>query len=79
MINYDIEDVANLESTLEKQTEKLDELRAEVKKLKFIPVEAAGYYSAIAYKSFDGGMFKLSFDPLEIDVIEVADSNGTLN
>jgi len=76
MINYDIEGIANLESTLIKQTEKLDELRAEVKKLKFIPVEAAGYYSSIAYKSFDGGMLKLNFDPLEIDVIEVADSNG---
>jgi hypothetical protein len=76
VINYDIEDIANLESTLRKQTEKLDQLRTEVKKLKFVPVEAAGYYSAIAYKSFDGGMFKLSFDPLEIDVIEVADSNG---
>ena len=76
MINYDIEDITNLESTLKKQTEKLDELRKEVRKLKFVPIEAAGYYSAIAYKSFDGGMFKLSFDPLEIDVIEVADSNG---
>lgn len=76
MTNYDIEDIANLESTLKKQTGKLDELRTEVRNLKFVPVEAAGYYSAIAYKSFDGGMFKLSFDPLEIDVIEVADSNG---
>jgi hypothetical protein len=78
LINYGIEDIANLESTLKKQTEKLDELRAEVKKLKFTPVEAAGYYSSIAYKSFDGGMFKLNFDPLEIDVIEVADSNGNI-
>jgi hypothetical protein len=78
VISYDIEDIANLESTLKKQTEKLDELRAEVKKLKFTPVEPAGYYSSIAYKSFDGGMFKLNFDPLEIDVIEVADSNGNI-
>ena len=76
VINYNIEDITNLVSTLEKQTKKLDDLRTEVRKLKFVPIEAAGHYSAIAYKSFDGGMFKISFDPLEIDVIEVADSNG---
>jgi hypothetical protein len=76
LADYDIEDIANLELTLKKQTEKLNALRREVRKLKFVPIESAGYYSSIAYKSFDGGMFKLNFDPLEIDVIEVADSNG---
>lgn len=76
MVTYEIGDIANLDSTLKKQTEKLKKLRAKVKDLKFIPIEAAGYYSSIAYKSFDGGMLKIRFEPLEIDLIEVADSNG---
>jgi len=76
LINYDIDNIANLDFSLKKQIEKLEDLRKEVRKLHFVPIEAAGYYSSIAYKSFDGGMFRLNFDPLEIDVIEVADSNG---
>lgn len=75
-IDYDINTITNLEHILETQTKKLENLRTEVKKLEFVPIESAGYYSSIAYKSFDGGMFKLNFNPLEIDVIEIADSNG---
>ena len=76
MIDYSIDDIANLESTLQKQMTKLEDLRAEVRKLKFTPVESAGYYSSISYKAFDGGMFNIYFDPLELDIVEIADSNG---
>jgi hypothetical protein len=63
---------------LQNQVKKLERLRKEVRELTFIPVEPAGYYSSIAYKSFDGGMFRLYLEPLEIDLIDVADSNGNV-
>lgn len=75
MVDYNTEQVANLESTLKQQMKKINNLRKEVRNLKFVPIEPAGYYSSITYKSFDGGSLKLRFDPLEMDWIEVADSN----
>jgi len=76
VIDYSIDGIANLGSTLQKQMAKLENLRAEVRRLKFVPVESAGYYSPISYKAFDGGMFNIYFDPLELDIVEIADSNG---
>lgn len=76
LISFNPKDLINLESTLENQLEKLEKLRTQVRSLRFIPVEGAGYYSPIAFKSFDGGLFKINYAPLEIDIIEVADSNG---
>ncbi|MEM3844988.1 MAG: DNA double-strand break repair nuclease NurA [Thermoplasmata archaeon] len=73
-----IENVGNLEKALESQIEKLKTLRAEVKNLEFVPIEAMGGYTSITYKAIDGGRLKISFDPLEIDLIEVADSFGNL-
>jgi hypothetical protein len=75
-LNYGPETVQNLIELLEKQKEKFKELREDVKRLKFIPIEPSGTYSPIAFKSFDGGMFNLNFDPFEFDIVEVADSNG---
>jgi len=73
-----IENVGNLQKALESQIEKLDKLRKEVRKLKFVPIEPMGTYSSVTYKAIDGGKMKISFEPLEIDLIEVADSFGNL-
>lgn len=78
LAKYGIDDISNLEDTLQNQIRKLERLRGEVKALKFIPIEPAGTYSSIAFKSFDGGMFRLYMEPLEIDLIDVADSNGNV-
>ena len=74
----DIDNVGNLERTLETQIRKLNNLRKEVKKLRFVPIEPMGSYSSVTYKAIDGGRMKISFEPLEIDLIEVADSYGNL-
>lgn len=73
-----IENVGNLEKALESQIKKLGNLRSEAKKLKFVPIEAMGGYTSVTYKAIDGGRMKISFEPLEIDLIEVADSFGNL-
>lgn len=74
----DIENVRNLEKSLKSQISKLEGLREEVRKLKFIPVDPIGSYVSVTYKAIDGGKMKISFEPLEIDLIEVADSYGNL-
>lgn len=73
-----IENVGNLEKALESQIKKLNNLRKEVKKLKFVPIDPMGSYTSVTYKAIDGGKMKISFEPLEIDFIEVADSFGDL-
>ncbi len=74
-----IENVGNLEKALDSQIKKLEDLRAEVRKLlKFVPIEPMGMYTSVTYKAIDGGRMKISFEPLEIDLIEVADSFGNL-
>jgi len=73
-----IENIGNLQKALESQIEKLENLRKEVKKLKFVPIEPMGTYTSVTYKAIDGGKMKISFEPLEIDLIEVADSFGNL-
>ena len=74
----DIENVMNLEKSLKSQIYKLNDLRREVKKLIFMPVDPMGSYISVAYKAIDGGKMKISFEPLEIDLIEVADSYGNI-
>ncbi|MGE9811540.1 DNA double-strand break repair nuclease NurA [Ferroplasma acidiphilum] len=73
-----IEDIRNLERSLKSQISKLEKLREEVRELKFVPVDPMGSYTSITYKAIDGGKMKISFEPLEIDLIEVADSYGNL-
>ncbi len=73
-----IENVGNLEKSLKSQISKLEKLRAEVRELKFVPVDPMGSYTSLTYKAIDGGKMKISFEPLEIDLIEVADSYGNL-
>ncbi len=75
-LNYGPETVENLARILENQKEKFKVLRDRVKELKFVPIEPSGNYSPITFKAFDGGMFNLNFDPFELDIVEVADSNG---
>ncbi len=74
----DIENIRNLEKSLQSQIGKLEGLREEVRNLKFVPVDPIGSYISVTYKAIDGGKMKISFDPLEIDLIEVADSYGNL-
>jgi hypothetical protein len=74
--DYGPDTVQNLIQLVESQKEKFKELREDVKKLKFIPIEPSGAYSPIMFKSFNGGMFNLDFDPFEFDIVEVADSYG---
>lgn len=75
-LNYSPETVQNLAEILENQKKKFEELRGLVRNLKFIPIDPSGSYSPITFKSFDGGMFNLILDPYEVDIVEVADSNG---
>jgi len=67
-----------LELLLNNQKKKVEILRSKVKSLRFIPVDPAGSYTSITFKSFDGGMFNLHFDPFEFDIVDVADSNGNI-
>ena len=58
------------------QVQKLKDLREKIKPLEFKKIEAPGDYFSIAFKAFDGGNAKISFNPFELNIISVADSNG---
>lgn len=75
-LDFNPKNVTNLDKLRENQLKKLNNLRKEVKRLKFVPIDPAGSYIPISFKSFDGGMFNLHFDPFEFDIVKVADSNG---
>lgn len=75
-LDFNPKNVTNLDKLRENQLNKLNNLRKEVKQLRFVPIEPAGSYMPISFKSFDGGMFNLHFDPFEFDIVKVADSNG---
>ena len=49
-----------------------------VRQLRFVPIEPAGSYMPISYKSFDGGLLNLHFDPFEFDIVKVTDSRGNI-
>ena len=75
--NYkSITDIVGVEDAIRIQKEKLNKLRDEVKKLVFKRIDIAGDYSSITFKAIDGGKMKVYFNPFEISVIDVADSNG---
>ena len=71
-----LEDIQNLNQIIKKQKQKMVELRKLVKTLKFLPVDPVGNYSCISYKAIDGGKMRIEFDPFEMDLIDIADSNG---
>lgn len=73
--DLDIGNISNLDQAVESQLAKLELLRNEVKQLKFIPIDPIGDYSFVAYKAIDGGRMKINFNPLEIDFVNVSDSN----
>jgi hypothetical protein len=73
-----INSIGNIDEVLNKQILKFNELRSRVKELRFVPIDPVGDYQAVTYKAIDGGKMNISFDPLEIDLIEVADSYGNL-
>lgn len=74
----DIRTIGNVDKVLKSQVEKFNNLRNKVKELEFIPIDPVGDYQAVTYKAIDGGKMNISFEPLEIDFIEVADSYGNL-
>lgn len=75
-LDYNMESVTNLGSLIENQKAKVGRLREAVKRLEFVPLDPGGAYLPITFKSFDGGLFNLHFDPFEFDIVEVTDSNG---
>ncbi len=74
----DLGSVGNLENAIKSQIEKLEKLREQVRSLEFEPIEPMGAYAAVSYKAVDGGRMRISFDPLELNMIDVADSYGNL-
>jgi hypothetical protein len=72
----ELDGLVGVNEAIETQKEKLRVLREEVKKLTFKKIDIAGNYASITYKAFDGGKMGIRFDPFEINVVDVADSNG---
>lgn len=77
-VDYEPHNVANLGRLLENQVRKMNALRERVRALKFVPIDPAGSYIPMTFKSFDGGKFDLRFEPFEFEVVKVADSNGNI-
>lgn len=77
-LDYDPANVSNLPKIIDLQRAKIDHLREQARSLRFVPIDPAGSYAPVSFKSFDGGMFNLHFDPFEFNVVEVADSNGNV-
>ena len=77
-LDYDVANVTNLDKLIDNQKAKIGRLRDAVKRLKFVSLDPGGAYKSITYKSFDGGLFNLHFDPFEFDIVEVTDSNGNM-
>ena len=73
--DLDIGNISNLDKAVESQLKKLELLRNEVRKLRYVPVDPVGDYNFVAYKAIDGGRMKINFNPLEIDFVNVSDSN----
>ena len=77
-LDYSSQNVVNLQHLQENQIKKMNLIREKVRKLKFVPIEPAGSYIPMTFKSFDGGVFKMHLDPFEFDIVKVADSNGNM-
>ena len=78
VLKYHPEDVSNLELLLNNQKRKVMVLRERVRNLRFVQTDPVGSYKSTTFKSFDGGIFNLHFDPFEFDIVDVADSNGNI-
>jgi len=72
----ELEGVIGVDEAIEIQREKLRVLREGVRKLVFKKIDIAGNYASVTYKAFDGGKMGIRFNPFEVNVIDVADSNG---
>lgn len=72
----ELDGVIGVNEAIEIQKEKLRVLREGVRKLAFKKIDIAGNYASITYKAFDGGQMGIRFNPFEVNVIDVADSNG---
>ena len=77
-IDYDTSHVVNLNSLQDNQMRKMDMLREKVRELGVTPIEPAGSYMPMTFKSFDGGRFDMHFEPFEFEVVKVADSSGNV-
>lgn len=75
-IEFNLNEIQNIEKVIYEQVEKFRELRRLVKELKFSPIEFIGTYSSVTYKSIDGGKMGISFYPFELDYIVISDSFG---
>jgi len=75
-INFDLNKIRNIDDIVLNQVEELNRMRDLVKDLRFIPVDPIGNYTAVTYKSVDGGKMGIYFDPLKIDFVVIADSHG---
>jgi hypothetical protein len=71
-----INGIIGVDEAIRLQREKLNYLREDVRSLVFKRIDMAGEYASISYKAIDGGKMKINFNPFEINVIDVADSNG---
>ncbi len=71
-----LDGIAGIDEAIIIQKEKLEELRKEVKSLQFKKIDIAGNYASISYKAIDGGNMRINLSPFEINVVDVADSNG---
>ena len=77
-LDFDPKNVTNLNRLLKNQRKKFNNLKDVVNQLKFVPIEPAGSYMPVSFKSFDGGLLNLHFDPFEFDIVKVADSYGNI-
>jgi len=72
----ELSSLIGVNEAIEVQKEKLRVLREGVRKLTFKKIDIAGNYASISYKAFDGGKMGIKFNPFEVNVVDVADSNG---
>ena len=77
-LDYDPRNVVNLERLQDNQIRKMNVLRERVRDLEFVPIDPAGSYLPMTFKSFDGGRFDMRLEPFEFEVVKVADSNGNV-
>ena len=77
-LDYDPRSVVNLERLQDNQIRKMSVLRERVRDLEFVPIDPAGSYIPMTFKSFDGGRFDMRLEPFEFEVVKVADSNGNV-
>jgi len=73
--DLEIGNISNLDKAVESQLKKLETIREKVRELRFTPIDPVGDYNFVAYKAIDGGRMKINFEPLEIDFVNVSDSN----